>query len=346
MDSDEKASPAKESMKTKKKKARWRDQKGRTVLVQDLDFQIGASELQQLLGKEVVEVRLVKDSATRLKLRQHSGLAYVVCVDLEAAKRVLEQVDGYKLGFRTLRACLLCDVDTDDAGRVERTPRELLATNAVTALAKRHGLKLDASAIERMRLSPYALLSKALACTAQASEPQNVSAYALGVLRRMKREESLDESKLSNINVVRHGNYALSSAQVDQLVGAAVSRANGGFKGCDIDSRARNFLREFDEAHARIALDRVAECVSNNVKRNGKIIPKKEESRNLVASPSAFLMGILRDLSVRHTDQISHIIPHPKSETWRSTKRPRQKHAAQGFRVKRRKQDSASTKPE
>lgn len=285
--------------KKHKKKARWRDQKTRTVLVKQLGFETGAPELRRWLGAaDVAEVRLVKDRAASFEennKKKHKGLAYAVCVDEAAAQRVLHKAEGGQLGGRRLSACLLGDDDADDLGRVARQKKksELLAANAVAALAARQGLELDSKAIQAMRSSPHAIVSRALADAGKAKESaKNPSAYALGVLKRLKREPQAEEATPK----ARPEDRKLAAVDVDRLVDAAVARANGGFGAADVDGRARDYLRDFDEADARTALATVADCVSTKTKRNGRVRAKKQHLMNNVASPSAFLMGILRDL--------------------------------------------------
>lgn len=288
------------NIKTGRKKKRWRDQKASTVLVKQLDFQTSARDLRKWLGEDetVTDIRLVKDAATRAKTvqRKHAGLAYVVCVDADAAKRVVARVDGAELGGRRLGACLLDDVESaDDSGRVDTSKKtKLLAVNAVTALAKRHGLALDSAAVEALRSSPHAIVSRALADTAKAPAANNQSAYLLGVLKRLKREShdapSEDPPRLDERPKL------LSVEDVDRVVDAAVSRANGGFARADIDKRARDYLGGFSEKDATHALSLVADLVSSRAKVNGRLVPKKKHLQEKVASPSAFLMGILRDM--------------------------------------------------
>jgi len=299
---------APEEEKKKKKKARWREQKGRTVVVGQIGFERSGEEVRAWLGAEVEAVRMVADAATRAKERQHAGVAYAVCADGEAAARVASRVEGAEFGGRRLTARLLGE-ESDESGR--RAETSLLSATAVAALAERLDLALEADAIEALRSKPHSLVSSALRQTAKAAEAgkaREPSAYALGVVRRLERE-TRDDARLPRDD--RAAARRLSPRDVDHLVATAVSRSNGGFKPTDVDRRARDFLRDFDATQAAHALSLVADCVSTNAKRRGRLLPKKRDLLHKVASPSAFLMGILRDIKRAGRDPPTRPRKHP-----------------------------------
>jgi RNA recognition motif-containing protein len=65
-----------------------------------LDFHLTSEDLARLFGPfgEVLSIQLPRDKEGRLR-----GMGFIEFVEHEAAKRALEEMDGYRIGQRDLR---------------------------------------------------------------------------------------------------------------------------------------------------------------------------------------------------------------------------------------------------
>lgn len=244
-----------------KTKLRWREQKGRTVCLEQVPYDVDGEALKAQF--DVQAVRLVHDSATRQKSsqRKHAGLAYLVCRDAERAAKL---VGTHQVGGRTVIASLLSD--HDDQGRLKKDLKDK---------ARESGLRLDAKVLKELGKTSQSVADRVIKDTAKA-KTKNPSAFASGVLKRTRDEEGQPRPNKTKIKRL------LDEPQVDKLVAAALKRSHGRIAKADLDSRVKDYLREFPKDQAAQALSLLADNRAKALK-----------------SPSAFLMGILRDMSSR-----------------------------------------------
>lgn len=273
-----------ETTQRKVKKPRWRDQAKNTVVVSQVPFDVDEGQLKTYLEKfgGVRDVRLAKGK------ERHAGLAYVV---VEDAEKFVKRCDGKELEGRALRAAIL--KARDEKGR--RVKHEKIG-QAAQDLVKRSGLQLDERAVAALAKTSHPVASIVLKDVAK-KPVRNVSAYAVGVLKRL-RSEGVDETSRPQKSKKPK---LLSQSDVDRLVPG------------DIDQRARDYLAEFSLDDARTAVHRL-----------------KSASTKKQASPSAFLMGILRDLSSSDTKETQN-------------KRPPRKHFSAPGKTKHRPSSSSSS---
>jgi len=177
---------------SKKKKARWRDQREQTVVLSQIPFSADKNRLEEFLKSkcdeqriEISQIRLVNDKATRKKIteRKHAGIAYVVCSDAEGLRKC---IDGVEMDARKLGVQLLKDT-ADESGRV-KLPLKVGRIGA-EALAKRTGLELDDGILKALGKTSHFVASKVIKDAGKKKGTvDNISAYAKGVLNRLERE--------------------------------------------------------------------------------------------------------------------------------------------------------------